>query len=373
MAELLSISTTLPDHCTTASDTKRNIAATLPANAAARLSRMVDAAGNDTRYSALPLDQVLRLDTLEARNEHYREHAVCLGVAVARDALDKAEVDADDVSAIIGVSSTGYLMPTLETHLIERLRLSRRCRRVPLTQLGCAGGAAGLGLAAALSAGTPGGRVLVVSVELPSLSFPTVEPSPSDIVASMQFGDGAAAAVVSSGDAGRGPSVVASESVVFPETIDRDGVHLTSAGLRLMRPRGLAEILRQHLREAVDQFLARHDLTRREVGFWVIHPRNPELLDAAGAGLELPDAALMASRTIWRRSGNVISAAVFHVLGELRASAPPPTGALGVMIAFGAGFSCEMVLLRAAGWLCGKQAVGDRAGTYAAQEQPVAV
>jgi predicted naringenin-chalcone synthase len=47
----------------------------------------------------------------------------------------------------------------------------------------------------------------------------------------------------------------------------------------------------------------------------------------------------------------MISASLFHVLDELRTAAPPAAGQLGMMISFGAGFGCEMVLLRAAGWL----------------------
>jgi len=360
MAELLSVSTAVPEHCISAADTKRDLARTLAGSTAARFARMVDASGNETRYFVVPLDQVRRVGTLEDRNRAYKQHAVRLGEAVARDALHRAGVAPDDIATIIGVSSTGYLMPTLETHLIERLRLSPNCRRVPITQLGCAGGGAGLAVAGALSRSTAS-KVLLVSVELPSLSFPAAEPTPSDVVASTQFGDGAAAVVVSDGDAARGPAVLATGSVVFPETIDRDGVVLTTAGLRLMRPRGLAEILRRYLDDAVQGFLAGQGLTRADVAFWIVHPRNPELLDAAASSLHLSETALAPSRTVWRRRGNVISSAVFHVLEELRDAAAPPPGALGMLVAFGAGFSCEMVLLRAAGWLCGDRTPPDPA------------
>ena len=356
MAELLSVATALPEHCVSASETKRHLAAMLPAGAASRYTRMVDGGGNQTRYAVLPPDQLRRQCSLEARNQAYRHHAVRLGEAVAREALERAALAPDQVSAIIGVSSTGYLMPTLETYLFERLQLSPSCRRVPLTQLGCAGGAAGLALAAELCDAAASARVLVVSVELPSVSFPAAEPSPTDIVAAMQFGDGAAAAVVSGGASARGPQVLATGSVVFPGTIDRDGVHLTADGLRLMRPRGLADILRHRLGDAVDQLLARCGLARGDIGFWAIHPRNPDLIDAAAAGLALPDAALTPSRAVWRRTGNLISAALFHVLRELQTAAPPADGAPGMMIAFGAGFGCEMVLLRSAGWLSGAAA-----------------
>lgn len=356
MAELLSVATALPEHCVNAAATMRQLAESLPAGAAARFARLVEASGNETRYSVLPFDELRRLHTLEARNAAYRQHALRLGAAAARGALDRAGLAAGDVTAIVGISSTGYLMPTLETHLLERLRLSPACRRIPLTQLGCAGGTAGLALAAALCGAAPAARVLLVTVELPSLSFPAAEPSPTDVMASIQFGDGAAAAVVSGGAAARGPAVVATDSVLFPDTIDRDGVHLGTDGLRLMRPRGLADILRRRLGDAVDRFLGRHGLSRDDVAFWVVHPRNPELLDAAAASLALSEPVLRAARTVWQRRGNMISAAVFHVLDEMRTSAPPADGGLGMMIAYGAGFGCEMVVLRSAGWLSGEPA-----------------
>jgi predicted naringenin-chalcone synthase len=90
MSELLSVSTALPEHRVSASETKRHLAAFLPANTASRYSRMVDLSGNETRYGVLPLDQLRRLSSLEARNETYRHHAVRLGEAVARDALGRA-------------------------------------------------------------------------------------------------------------------------------------------------------------------------------------------------------------------------------------------------------------------------------------------
>src|SRR5262249_44444816 len=157
------------------------------AGAAAHLLPLVDAAGIETRFGVLPVRALRELDTLESRTRAYVEHAVGLGEAVARQAPAEADVGADGVTASGRGSSTGYAMPTLETRLLERLALSTTCRRVPLTQLGCAGGAAALGLGSAL-AGAPLATVLVVSVELPSLSFPNGEPSPGDILASLQFG-----------------------------------------------------------------------------------------------------------------------------------------------------------------------------------------
>lgn len=352
MSKLTAIATRLPDHCLTSDETRRDLATVYPPNVAERFIRVAEMARNHTRWLIQPLAELRQLRGIDERSRLYREHALGLGETVARQALAEAQQVPAQVTDVITVSSTGHLMPSLDAHLIERLGLPPTCRRVPLGPLGCAGGAAALGLASALAMRAPRARVLVVTVELPSLSMPLAEPSPSDIIASTQFGDGAAAAVISGDDCAPGSQVIASGSCQFRGTIDCDGVRLTSDGLRLVRPRKLAHTLREQIGGAVDRFLGEQGMLRSDVVFWVIHPRNPELLDAAATGLGLDPAATGASRAVWRRTGNTISCAVYHVLAELRSSSPPAPEAFGMMIAFGAGFGCEMVLLRAGGWLC---------------------
>jgi predicted naringenin-chalcone synthase len=75
------------------------------------------------------------------------------------------------------------------------------------------------------------------------------------------------------------------------------------------------------------------------------------MLEAIGESLQLTEHALAPSWVVWERRGNVVSSSIFLILRELQESAPPPEGALGVLIAFGAGVTCDMALLRAGGWL----------------------
>lgn len=349
MAELLSVATVLPDHCVTASETKAYLSASLPPTTAARFSRVVDASRNQTRYSVMPIEKLLRLNTLEARNRDYARHAITLGESAARSALSGADIDPGSVRTLICVSATGYMMPSLDTHLINRLHLSPHCRRIPILQLGCSGGVATIGLAAELLRASSSGNVLVVSVEIPSLSLQLAEPSPTDIMSSIQFGDGAAAAVVS--PEGPGLKVLASRTALFPESVERDGIRLTQTGLRLMPQRGVPQLVGRHLPPVVREFLEPHGLRIEDVSFWVVHPRGPQILEAVAESLHLQDKALAPSWTVWERCGNMVSATVFFALRHLQQSDPPPEGALGMMVAFGAGVSCEMVLLRAGGWL----------------------
>ena len=74
-------------------------------------------------------------------------------------------------------------------------------RRTPIWGLGCAGGAAGLAHARDFALADPGARVLLVALELCSLTFQHHDLSKRNLVACSLFGDGAAAALVAGTDA----------------------------------------------------------------------------------------------------------------------------------------------------------------------------
>jgi alkylresorcinol/alkylpyrone synthase len=331
--------------------TIREVRAALPPAEAARITQIVESSGNDTRYLVKPPDDVRKLQSIAERNREYVRFALPLGERVARQALAAADIDPGSVTAIIGISSTGHLMPTLETHLRDRLALPRRCRRLPLNNLGCAGGGAGIGLAATLA--NAGETVLVVTVELPSLSCPNLEASFIDCIAATQYGDGAAAAVISGRTSTPSPKILGSASLALADGLqERSEVQLTADGLRLRPVGGLADVLRRQLGNEVAQFLDTQGIAPHSLAFWAIHPRNGELLSAVGDGVGVGEAQLAASRAVWRRCGSLVSAAVFHVLRELADTTPPSPESLGLLISYGAGYTSELVLLRAGGWLC---------------------
>jgi alkylresorcinol/alkylpyrone synthase len=97
--------------------------------------------------------------------------------------------------------------------------------------------------------------------------------------------------------------------------------------------------------------LAKHDLDLADIAFWVVHPGGPRIIEAVGESLALPEAAVQPTWDAWQEHGNLSSTTVFFILQQIARTSPPSTGAIGMMIAFGPGVTCEMVLLRAAGWL----------------------
>ncbi len=162
-----------------------------------RLLSTFVSAGIERRYSVVPLDWFSTDHGWAERNAAYLEGGTALFIDAARRALEAADWQADQVDCIVTVSSTGVATPTLEARAMSELGFRRDVRRVPVFGLGCAGGVSGLSIAQSLSDASPDERVLLVVVEACTLSFRTDRLQKADIIATVLFGDGAAAACLS--------------------------------------------------------------------------------------------------------------------------------------------------------------------------------
>lgn len=351
MAEILSVATKLPPHTVGPAETKAEIDRRFPPAAAARYARMVDATGIRRRHTVLPVAELVQLAGIEQRNERYVTHALAIGEEVARAALRDAALDAGDLRTLISVSCTGYMMPSLDAHLIGRLGIPPSARRIPITELGCSAGVAAIGLTEALLRSPTAGHGLVVSLELSSLSGQAERPTVVDMLANLLFGDAAAATVITSGSTGRGPEILAATSCLWPDSLDQLGVRLTDSGFRAFLSPELPREIRVRLQPLLQEFLAGHGLRPADVAFWAVHPGGPKILEAVAASLELSDHALAPSWHVLETCGNLSSASTFFILQRMREVAPPAPGSVGLMLAFGPGVTCEIVLLRAGGWL----------------------
>src|SRR6266511_4110210 len=104
-----------------------------------------------------------------------------------------ARMTAHDIDMIITVSCTGFMIPSLDAHLINLMGFRSDVRRMPLTELGCAAGAMALSRASEFVRAFPDKTVLVVSVELATLTFQRGDVSQANLISCVMFGDGAAA------------------------------------------------------------------------------------------------------------------------------------------------------------------------------------
>jgi predicted naringenin-chalcone synthase len=149
-----------------------------------------------SRYVVLDEDQVDVPMPLKERNDLYIDQCRDLGERVDREAIARAELDPSDIDSVISVSCTGYMIPAIDAYLLNRLGLATSIRRTPITELGCIAGAVGLALAWEDLQVYPDSHVLLLAVELPSLTFQRADSRPAQVISSMIFTDGAAAVVL---------------------------------------------------------------------------------------------------------------------------------------------------------------------------------
>jgi alkylresorcinol/alkylpyrone synthase len=345
MPRIIALGSALPRHRLSASDFERTLAtAFAPFYADTRpLLRMAERCGVRERYIALPAEEILSPRSLSDSNRVYQQQAIELGEQAATRALSAAGVAAERIDLIVTVSCTGHMLPSLDAHLAGRLGLRSDVRRLPITELGCLAGAAALGRTADLLRGEPNGVALVVAAEFPSLTFQPGDGSMDNLVSTLVFADGAAAAVMD--NAGRGLDVIASSSVLVPGTLAEMGFDLRESGFHVVLSKDVPGLLAGPFAAAAAALLADHGLCVRDLGFACIHPGGPKILRAVEAALQV-EGLLAPSWHVLEHYGNQSSAAVFFVLEELMRSCPPPPGAYGLLAGFGPGLSIELSLLR---------------------------
>jgi alkylresorcinol/alkylpyrone synthase len=124
------------------------------------------------------------------------------------------------------------------------------------------------------------------------------------------------------------------------------GWDVSAKGFRIVLSREVPNVIKDHLGEDADSFLAAANLKRSDIGAWVLHTGGPKVLEATEQALDLTDGELAISWDCLRRMGNLSSASVLVVLEEFLMKRRPAPGTWGVLAAMGPGFCSELVLLK---------------------------
>lgn len=307
-----------------------------------RLLRVFAHSGVEERHTAFPAGYYLEPRSFDERNRDYVQQALLLGERAVRDCLERAGVAAADIDHFLFVTTTGLATPSVDALLCPRLGLRRDVRRLPLFGLGCAGGAGGLARACDLLRGAPGERALVLSIELCGQVFSTEATTPTDLIGAALFGDGAAAVLLGEG---AGPRVRTSRTVLFDEAVRLMGWDFTSDGLRLVLSKDVTRFVGEKLRPVVETFLRDAGVRPEEVAHWVLHPGGRRILEAYEESFGLAPTALRWTRSSLSRVGNLSSASVLFILGDLLASGEARSGDVALVCALGPGFAAELLLL----------------------------
>jgi alkylresorcinol/alkylpyrone synthase len=298
--------------------------------------------GVERRYLARPVEWYRDPHDFSEKNQVYREAALELSERAANQAIEASGIPRDHFGAIVFVSTTGIATPSLDSHLVQRLGLSRGVARVPIWGLGCAGGAAGLARTADLVRGIRR-PALLVSAELCSATFLFDDRSKSNLIATALFGDGAAAAVVATD--GAGPELLGGHSHLVDDSEDVMGWRLERGGLRVVFARSIPALVHELAPTIVADALARNGHAGEPLQHLVVHPGGAKVLAAYADALEIEPERLDPAHAILREYGNMSGPTALFVLDRfLREN--DPSNELGLVVGLGPGFSAESTLFR---------------------------
>lgn len=269
-------------------------------------------AGIKRRYSVCPLDWFDEKQGWAGRTQEFLAGATALFRQVAGKALAAAGLEASAVDCIVTVSSTGIATPSIEAHVMHDIGFRDDVMRVPVFGLGCAGGLSGLAIASQLAAAPGRPTVLLVVIELCTLSFRADEMSKSNIVATALFGDGAAAAVLSAN--GKGPAIEHHGQHCWKDTIDIMGWRIDEQGFGAIFDRSIPDLVRDDLRPVADAFLARHGLSITDIDEFTFHPGGAKVVDALEHAFDLQQGQLRDERSVLENFGNMSAPTIMFVL-----------------------------------------------------------
>lgn len=342
--KLVSVATAVPPYCLE----QRDVAAAAHQGFASRfgdfkrLARVFDTSGILRRYAVRPLEWYFAPLGWPERNAAYLDGAVQLFVDAASKALDAAGVGAAEVDTVVTISSTGIATPSLEARAAGRMGFRPDTERVPVFGLGCAGGVTGLSIASRLAQSRPGSIVLMVAVELCTLSFRLDELTKANIVATALFGDGAAACVLRAGEQGIA-AVEMSGQHTWPDTLDIMGWSVDPQGLGVIFDRAIPPFAEAHMAPAILSILERAGLSLHDIDRLAFHPGGTKVVKALERAFSLEPGTLDHERDILAEYSNMSAPTALFVLERLIDAGLP---ARTLLTAMGPGFTASCVSLK---------------------------
>jgi alkylresorcinol/alkylpyrone synthase len=341
--ELRSVATAVPTHIVTQSDAVKGVAEVFSHQFSDfdRIAAVFASAGIAERRVTRPFEWYFGAHGWPERTAAYLDGAVALFIEAAQRALDRAGITADVVDTVVTVSSTGIATPSIEARALGALGFRRDVQRVPVFGLGCAGGVAGLAVGADLAMARPGGVVLVVAVELCSLAVRRDQATKANMVALALFGDGAAAAVLTSRPGGA-VRIIETGNHTWTDTLDIMGWQVDPVGFGVIFDQSIPAFAYQRIGPAIDAILEAQAMQRCDIGRFICHPGGRKVVEALEGALGLEPRSLGHEREVLRRFGNMSAPTALFVL-ERALEAGLPEHAM--LVALGPGFTVSTATL----------------------------
>jgi alkylresorcinol/alkylpyrone synthase len=249
-----------------------------------RIMSAFDNTGIITRNFCKSIDYYLDSHTYQEFNHDYIQTSLDYSVEAIERCISTAKINKDQITDIIFVSTTGLATPSLDALIINKMRLNQNTSRIPVFGLGCAGGVAGLSKASILAKANPDAVVLLVVVELCSLTFLKSDFSKSNFIGSSLFSDGVAACLITGANHGIKQQYqiqyLAAQSKLYYDSLDVMGWEFQEQGFKVLFSQDIPTIISKNIYEDVISFLKKNNLELSDIKNFIFHPGGKKVLSA---------------------------------------------------------------------------------------------
>jgi alkylresorcinol/alkylpyrone synthase len=305
-----------------------------------------------TRYFVLPPDELKKL-SFQRQQEEYFTWSGYLARQALIQALDSR--NPAELGLICFATCTGFPPgPTVAHYLVYDLGLPNNIQINNISSHGCEAALPGLRRCYDFTALT-GKMSAAINCELCSLTyFPEEDgkPDPENdyelLRSNAIFADACSSAIIGFDDNPRHPEIIDFASYLDTEYFWELGYAWRDGRLRVLLSKRVPDIATELLGKAVNNLLAKNNLTIHEIRYWVIHPPGAIVLDKIRDSLGISEEKLKYSRKALQGFGNVSSASVGVVGKLLMSEEVNPSGYL-IMANVGPGMVSNAVLLRFGG------------------------
>jgi predicted naringenin-chalcone synthase len=294
----------------------------------------------------------------------FRDGAREIGSRAIRNALRAASLTAADVGYLLCVTSSGFMVPGLSSLFSRELGFDHRLVRADVVGMGCNAGLNGLNPLVQWVRNHPGKVALLVCCEINSAMY-VVDETPRTGIVNSIFGDGAAAAVLTT-EAGSGagpapagprPFMIDFESFCIPEqwSAMRFDWNDDAGKWSFYLDRDIPYVIGFNIRRPLARLLHRNGLDFSAVKHWVLHTGGGAVIDSVKLSLGLEEHDVRHTRSVLRDYGNISSGSFLVSLERLLAEGCAAAGDRGVMVTMGPGAQIETALFRfGQGGTCGR-------------------
>jgi len=190
--------------------------------------------------------------------------------------------------------------------------------------------------------------VLLVAVELCSLTFLRDDYTKSNFIGSTLFADGVAVCLITGDNHANKTknkiSFLGTQSKLYYDSLDVMGWEFMDKGFKVLFSSDIPTIIAKNVNNDVTSFLDKNNLKLSDIKNFIFHPGGKKVLTAYENALAVEGDFLKNTREVMNDNGNMSSATVLYVLDRFFTQGFED--GYGLMVSMGPGFSCEMVLLQ---------------------------